>query len=317
MQPVYAIQLPADVDELTFVLKCIPFTKLGEVPENWDIPFKLVTVPAGTVVGFPVIEVTPPATEETPASPSAEAVPAPKVTMNLERIVPTDSNTVLYLRFNMENADPSLISIMPRNAYVIDSMGQQIRLIGSFVWQPFEHQVGSSFEFITESRPANGSLTVVVDQVVAYYMPLYTDPPQTTAEEMTFTFDAGENPQYGQKWDLNRTFTIASYDFEIVSAQAVTFEDVANNHNYIDGSQGYDYGYQFIVEADPSLELIAEMDIHGDEYQCWLTDVNKVETQPLTYTQLCKNGYPKRQVAVTIREMSITLTEDLKVEWKP
>ncbi|MBE0670769.1 MAG: DUF4179 domain-containing protein [Anaerolineales bacterium] len=317
MQPVYAIQLPADVDELTFVLKCIPFTKLGEVPENWDIPFKLVTVPAGTVVGFPVIEVTPPATEEAPASISTEVVSTPKVTMTLERIVPTDSNTVLYLRFNMENADPSLISIMPRNAYVIDSMGQQIRLIGSFVWQPFEHQVGSSFEFITESRPANGSLTVVVDQVVAYYMPLYTDPPQTTAEEMTFTFDAGKNPQYGQKWGLNRTFTIAGYDFEIVSAQAVTFEELPNHQNFIDGSQGYDYGYQFIVEANPALELIAEMDIHGDEYQCWLTDVNKVETQPLIYTQLCKNGYPEGQVAVTIREMSITLTEDLKVEWKP
>lgn len=317
MQPVYAVQLPVEVDELTFVLKCIPFTKLGEVPGNWEIPFKLVTVPAGTVVGFPVIEVTPPATEEVPASPSTEVVSAPKVTMTLERIVPTDSNTVLYMHFNMENPDPSLISIMPRSVYVIDSTGQQIRLIGSFVWQPFEHQVGSSFEFITESRPADGPFTVVADQVIAYYMPLYTDPPQMTAEEMTFTFDAGEDPQVGQKWDLNKTFTIAGYDFEIVSAQAVTFEELANRHNYIDGSQGYDYGYQFIVEADPALELIAEMDIHDDEAQCWLTDVNKAETQPLIYTQLCRNGYPKGEVAVTIREMSITLTEDLRVEWKP
>jgi hypothetical protein len=317
MQPVYALQLPADVDELTLVLKCIPFTKLGEVPGNWEIPFKLSTVPAGTVVGYPVIEVTPPADAETPASPSTEVDSTPNVMMSLERIVPTDSNTVLYMHFNMENADPSLISIMPRNAYVIDSLGRQIRLIGSFVWQPFEHQVGSSFEFITESRPANGSLTVVVDQVIAYYMPLYTDPPQMTAEEMTFTFNVGDNPQYGQKWDLNKTFTIAGYDFEIVSAEAVTFEDVAKNNNYIDGSQGYDYGYQFIVKAVPTLELIAEMDIRGDEYQCWLTDVHKVEAQPLIYTQLCRNGYPKGQVAVTIREMSITLNEVLKTEWKP
>ncbi|MBL8101226.1 MAG: DUF4179 domain-containing protein [Anaerolineales bacterium] len=317
MQPVYDAAVPSDVTQMTFALKCIPMARLGVLPENWELTFDLATVPAGTVVGEPVIEVPPVIPEEVPASPSTDVVSAPKVTMTLERIVPTDSNTVLYLHFNMENADPSLISIMPRSVYIIDSLGQQIRLIGSFVWQPFEHQVGSSFEFVTESKPASGPLTVVADQVIAYYMPLYTDPPQTTTEEMTFTFDAGENPQYGQKWDLNKTFSIAGYDFEIVSAQAVAFEDLPNRQNFIDGSQGYDYGYQFIVEADPALELIAEMDIHGDEAQCWLTDVNKVETQPLIYTQLCKNGYPKGQVAVTIREMSITLTEDFKVEWKP
>ncbi|MBL8076367.1 MAG: DUF4179 domain-containing protein [Anaerolineales bacterium] len=316
MQPVYEAAVPADVTQLTFALKCIPMARLGVIPENWELTFDLVTVPAGTVVGEPVIEV-PPATQETVASPSAEVVSAPKVTMTLERIVPTDSNTVLYLHFNMENADPSLISIMPRSVYVIDSMGQHIRLVGSFVWQPFEHQVGSSFEFISESRPADGPLTVVAEQVIAYYMPLYTDPPQMTTEEMTFTFDAGEDPQVGQKWGLNKTFTIAGYDFEIVSAQAVTFDDLPNRQSFIDGSQGYDYGYQFIVEADPALELTAEMDIHADEAQCWLSDVNKVETQPLLYTQLCRNGYPKGGVAVTIREMSITLNEDLQVEWKP
>lgn len=316
MTPVYKTSIPADVMEMTMILKCIPWARLGAVPENWEVPFKLISVPAGTVVGETVIDVVQP-TKEVSASSTTEPASSPKVAMTLERIVPTDSNTVLYVRFNMENADPSLISIMPKNVYVVDSMGQRIRLVGSFIWQPFEHQVGSSFEFVTESRPASGPLTVIADQVILYYMPLYTDPPQMTPEQMTFTFNAGDNPQYGQKWDLNKTFTIAGYDFEVVSAQAVTFDDVAKNHNYIDGSQGYNYGYQFIVEAAPDLELIAEMDIHGDEYQCWLTDVNKVEVEPLIYTQLCKNGYPRGQVAVTIREMSITLNDDLKAEWKP
>lgn len=319
MQPVYAIQLPADVDELTFVLKCIPFTKLGDVPENWEIPFKLVTVPAGEVVGYPVIDVTQPAaTEETPASSSTETVSAPKVTMTLERIVPTNTNTIIYLHFNMENADPSLISIIPEgsymNAYVIDSLGQKIPLRGNFVFQPFDHKVGSSFEYVTESKPAEGALTVVVDQVVAYYAPLYTDPPQATPDEMTFTFDVGENPQYGQKWDLNKTFTIAGFDFEIVSAQALTFSDI-ETPNFIDGSQGYDYGYQFTVEADPSLGLSVEMDIMRDN--CWLSDMRKIEPSPLLYTQLCKDGYPTGQISVTIRDMSITLNEEIQVEWLP
>jgi hypothetical protein len=268
------------VNELFFMLKCIPQARLGAAPENWEIYLELVDVPAGTIVGEPVIDVPPVPTEEAPASPSAEVDPAPKVTMTLERIIPTDSNTVLYLHFNAENADPSLISIMPQTAYVIDSLGQQIPLRGGFIWQPFEHPVGSAFEFVTESKPAVGPLTIVVDRVIAYYMPLYTDPPQAKVEDMQFTFDVGENPQYGQTWDLNKIFTIAGYEFEIATAQAVTFSDIATP-NYIDGSQGYDYGYQFVVEAAPSLGLSIEMDIRAD--QCWLTDVKEIEPSPALY----------------------------------
>lgn len=197
MQPVYEVSLPADMRELFFLLKCIPQARLGAVPENWEIYLELVDMPAGTPVGEPVIEVPPVLTEEAPASPSPEVAPAPKATMTLERIVPTDSNTVLYLRFDMDNADPSLISLMPHGAYIIDSLGKKIPLRGSFVWQPFEHKVGSAFEFVSESKPADGRLTIVVEQVIAYYMPLYTDPQQATPEEMTFSFDAGENPQHG------------------------------------------------------------------------------------------------------------------------
>lgn len=315
MQPVYDAVLSANVTLLTFVLDCIPQARLGVVPENWEIPLNLVEVPPGTVVGEPVIEVTQSvATEEVPASPSTETVPAPKVTMALERIVATDSNTVLFIHFNMENPDPSLISIMPQGAYVIDSLGQKIPMRGNFVWQPFEYKVGSAFEFVTEAKPADGPLTIVVDQVIAYYAPLYTDPPQAALEELTFTFDAGENPQYGQTWNLNEIFTIAGYEFEIASVQAVTFSDIETS-SFIDGSQGYEYGYQFTIEADPSLDMIVEMDImKGD---CWLYDIKKIEPSPLLYTQLCKDLYPNGQIPITIHEMSITLNDDLQAEWMP
>jgi hypothetical protein len=314
MQPVYETAVSADVNELFFMLKCIPQARLGTVPENWEIYLELVDVPAGTIVGEPVIDVPPALTDEAPTSSSAEVDPAPKVTMTLERIIPTVSNTVLYLHFNAENTDPSLISIMPQSAYVIDSLGQQIPLRGGFIWQPFEHKVGSAFEFVTESKPAAGPLTIIVDQVIAYYMPLYTDPPQAQVEAMQFTFDVGENPQYGQTWNLNKIFTIAGYEFEIATAQAVTFSDI-ETPNYIDGSQGYNYGYQFVVEAAPSFGLSIEMDIRADS--CWLTDVKKIDPSPLLYTQLCRDGYPTGQILVTIREMSVTMKDDLQVEWKP
>jgi hypothetical protein len=313
MKPVYDAAIPADVNEMTLVLKCIPWARLGAVPEHWEVPFKLVTVPAGTVVGEPVIEVTQPVAEK-PASSSITPASTPEVKMTLERIVPTDSAMVFYLNFDMVNRDPSLISIMPVSAHVVDSLGQQIPLRGSFIWQPFEHPLGSSFEFVSESKPADGPLTIVIEQTRSYYMPLYTDPPQATAEQLSFTFDAGADPQHGQKWVLNKVFTIAGYEFEIATAQAVTFSDI-ETPSYIDGSQGYDYGYQFTVESDPSLGLSVEMDINADT--CWLYDVKKIEPSPLLYTQLCRDGYPKGTVTITIRELSVTLEEDLQVEWAP
>lgn len=314
MTPVYEATLPADANRLTLILDCIPQARLGVIPEHWEIAFDLAPVPAGTIVGEPVIEVNQPVDEEPALATPVEAISVPQANMTLERIVPAGGNTVLYLIFNMENPDPSLISLMPQSAYVIDSLGQKIPLRGSFIWQPFEHKVGSAFEFVTESKPAAGALTVVVEQVVAYYMPLYVEPPQTTTEDMTFTFDAGENPQHGQTWALNKRFTIAGFDFEITSAKAVTFADI-QTPNYIDGSQGFDYGYQFNVTADPSLGLSVEMDIRAE--QCWLTDVKRDESSPLLYTQLCKGDYPKGAISVVIREMSITLKDDLQAEWNP
>ena len=314
MKPVYAVQVPADATELTMVLKCIPFTRLGDVPENWEVPFKLISVPAGTVVGEPVIEVTQPvATEEATASPSTKTDPAPKVTMTLERIVPTDSSTIIYLHFNVENADPSLMYLVPQNAYVVDSSGQQIHLRGNFTIEPHNHRVGASFEFMTEAKPADGALTVVVDQFLAYYRPMYVDPPLATPEEMTFTFDAGENPQYGQKWDVNKTFIIAGYSFEIASAQAINYADIAKVHDYVDGSQGYDFGYQFVIKADPSLGIA--MDIMREN--CGFSDEQNLGASPLLYTQLCRDGYPSGNVAVTISEVFITINEDVQVEWNP
>ncbi|HNM35554.1 MAG TPA: DUF4179 domain-containing protein [Anaerolineales bacterium] len=237
----------------------------------------------------------------------------PAIKMILEKVVPTDSSTIIYLHLNMENADPSLMYLVPQNAYVIDSSGQQIHTRGNFTIEPHNHRVGDSFEFVTEAKPADGALTVVVDQVIAYYRPMYVDPPLATPEEMTFTFDAGENPQYGQVWDLNKTFTIAGYSFEIVSAQAVNYADIEKVHNYVDGSQGYDFGYQFSIEIDPPLGIA--MDIIRDN--CGFSDEQNVGASPILYTQLCRDGYPSGNVAVTISEISITINEDVQVGWNP
>lgn len=323
MKPVYQANVPADVMEMTLVLKCIPWARLGAVPENWEVPIKLTSVPAETIVGEPVIEVEQPTIE---ASTEASAPHATEqaafhslvITMQLEKIVPMDSSTVFYFSMDMENEDPSLISIMPVRVYVLDSQGQKIQLIGNFPWQPFEYRAGSLFEYTSSAKPADGPLTVMVENAVAYYAPLYTDPPQATPEEMSFLFDAGPNPQHGQTWELNHEFEIAGYPLKILSARAVVWDDV-KDPNYVDGSQGYDYGYQFAVEFDPTLKMSVEMDIMSESPMCGLPigAPFQPESSSLLYTQLCRDMYPSRQVKVTIRELSVLIENTWQSTWQP
>jgi hypothetical protein len=323
MKPVYETKIPADVTELTLILKCIPDARRGAVPENWEVPFKLMTVPAGTVVGAPVIEVEQPTaapTLETFASTPTEepALPAPQVTMTLEKIVPMESAAIFYFSMDMENKDPSLISIMPVSAYVVDSQGQKIQLIGNFVLQPFEHRTGSLFQYTSQSKPANGPLTVVVENAVAYYAPMYVEPRQATPEEMSFMFDVGENPQYGQTWELNNEFVIAGYPLKVTSARAVTFEEI-RTPDFIDGSQGYHFGYEFALESDPTVKFNVWMDIMSESPSCWLS--NGASWVPsdstLLFTQLCREGYPNGVVKVTIGELSILLENTWQSTWTP
>ena len=323
MKPVYAVQVPADVTELTMVLKCIPFTRLGDVPENWEVSFKLKSVPAGTVVGEPVIDVQatemPIATAATLATDVASVVPIRDVKVTLTRVVPMDSATVFYLSLDMESNDPSLISIMPMSVYVVDSLGQKERMRGNFVWQPFEHRVGSEFEFVTQSKPAAGQLTIIVENAVAYYAPMYVDPPQATPEEMSFTFDAGAAPQPGQTWSLDSAFTIAGYPLKVTSARATTYAEYKVQAPDFPESQGYEYGYDFSVETDPSVNMQVAMDIMSENPICGIDNSNPFAayTSSLHFIQLCREKYPAGIVRVNIRELAVLMENSWQVIWQP
>jgi hypothetical protein len=241
------------------------------------------------------------------ASAVVTAAPTLPVIMKVERIVPLESGTLYYISMNPETPDPSLISIMPERAYLLDSLGQKIELRGGYMWQPFEHRVGSQFEFLAQTRPAEGPVTVVVDNAVAVYAPMYTDPPQATPEEMSFTFNAGENPGPGQTWELNKEFNVAGYPVKIHSAQATTYAELKSKYPDMYDSQGFEYGYDFLVDGSPSRKMQVEMDIISESPVC--APMNMTMIIPVTsshhYTILCREAFPKGDVRVNIRELSV------------
>ena len=335
MKPVYAATVPASVTKMTLVLDCIPWARRGVVPEGWSVPFELESIPAGTLVGAPVIEIQPtvfvPTEKPTvQASASTESLLTRPVSMTLKRVVPLDSSTVVYFSLDMENKDPSLVSIMPLTVYAIDSQGQKTQMRGNFTWQPFEHRAGSEFEFVTQSKPPAGPLTIVVEKAVAYYAPLHVESPQARPADMEFIFDAGENPQPGQSWSLDRTINIAGYPIRVTSARVTTYEEVAaqnppppgyfdsQGHQYFE-SQGFLYGYDFTLETDPSVKMLVEMDIMSETPVCGLSNPTSIEPQSssIHYAKLCRDEYPKGNVKVQIWQLAVLLENTWQSTWNP
>ena len=84
-------------------------------------------------------------------------------------------------------------------------------------------------------------------------------------------------------------------------------------------SQGHEYGCDFAVEADPSVKLHAEMDIMSESPKCYLTNATSLVPQNSSfhYVQLCRDTYPKGNVRVTIRELSVLMENAWQVVWNP
>jgi hypothetical protein len=133
---------------------------------------------------------------------------------------------------------------------------------------------------------------------------------------MSFSFDAGANPQHGQVWDLNHEFEIADYPLKIISAKAVTWDDV-KRPDFILGSYGFEHGYQFTVESDSSVKMSVEMDIMSESPVCVKTEGVPFppESSSLLYTQLCRDTYPSGDVRVMIRELSVLLEDTWQAVW--
>jgi hypothetical protein len=83
-------------------------------------------------------------------------------------------------------------------------------------------------------------------------------------------------------------------------------------------SEGFDYGYDFTVEADPSVKMQTWLDILSESPMCGpgLKDSNLPASSTFHSMPLCK-GYPTGNVRVTIMELSVLVENNWRVVWAP
>jgi len=211
--------IPADVNEAVFVLPCIFNTLPGTVPRNWELPLRFVpTPPELTVIPVTIMPV---------SSPAATVNGVSANPLRLTNALDVGDSFVLMGEF-----DPELLGEKQDNSWwwvkstnIMDANGTLLPNMAS-----------SDFEFPTPTTP---TAETWIHQVKKNFVPPLTITYETEhiipvglEEQTEFEFDAGQNPQAGNEWVVNKDFKMGGYNIRLIS--------ISSSPN----------GYSFQFEAD-------------------------------------------------------------------
>lgn len=205
--------IPADIQEVTFVMPCIQFSLVGIAPENWELPLRFKPAPPD-MTSFPVIEIsTPTAPAVTDTAQATPASDSASITLSLDRAVQMDDGYLIYASIHWQGESLYSIDVPePENTvHLLDASGQA--MLFEYIYD--EHtgmqveQRQTVLAIKTAPVQSSGPLTIVVDTVSA-------DQPA----EATFTFDPGSDPEPGQTWQLNQNVQVGEYSLRVLSALA-------------------------------------------------------------------------------------------------
>ncbi|MBL8076699.1 MAG: DUF4179 domain-containing protein [Anaerolineales bacterium] len=205
MRLIYA-PLPANVQDVTLLIPCIQGA--GHVtlplPENWELPIRFIPAPADMTV-FSVTELTP--------SPAAEANVV-KNPLTITKVIETNDSYILtgelLVPLPLGQSDSGVYGLR-----ITDGNGKDVSFEG------FPQDIGMP----TPTSPNAEVWSVKFDK--GFVPPIqitYTKQyilADSSLETIEFDFDAGDDPQKVQAWQLDREFTLADRTFTLNSVSAL------------------------------------------------------------------------------------------------
>ncbi|MGD8456759.1 MAG: hypothetical protein PVF83_10265 [Anaerolineales bacterium] len=232
-----ALEFPpvtSGVEELTLELPSLAAMPRGAAPEDWSIPLKFR--PATESDFLPVIEyIETPAPTQLASETPAQIPYTYGITLALDKIADLPDGYVLYGSITW--ADPVIqqYGIMEMITGIKDADGVEI-----------------PFEYIAPEKYAQpGELRVYW----AYKVSKDFTPPLNLSFVMTaslpadggsFSFDPGDNPLLGQKWDINQDVTVNGQVIHVLTAE----------------QSGSEPGYlQFTMQSDSNIVGAIVMDL--------------------------------------------------------
>jgi len=247
-QSVTYSSIPADVNNVTLTFPCI--LPEGTGPENWHISLHLSRAPqdyatpaieigVASVASNPTFVVPPTPTTDmrifTPESPDtlpATSTPAPNGSgLFLDKVIELPDSYILAGNFTDAGDLPGALEINldPHEdlPHIEDGAGNPVTFKVREDIQSENMQGGDRYWAYEIAKPVQGPLTITLDQVTIAMF--YT---------FEFTFDAGANPQTGQKWELNLPIRLGSYEYIMDSVEAIENGYLFKYHSGTDVPEG-------------------------------------------------------------------------------
>ena len=240
--------IPAGVDQVTFALDCV--LPEGTGPEDWRILLRLVRAPenyatpavelnATFVASGPKYDTPPTPTLETdltpmqydPSSPNTPT-PVPNGSgLYLEQVIELPNSYILVGNFK-DTGD------MPGYMLATDSAYDYLPSIEDTKGNPVQFKVrddirpavnwGNTYYWAYEiEKPVKGPLKITLDEIDI-----------NTSDTIRFDFDAGPNPQPGQKWQLDLPLHLGRYDYVMDTAEMLENGYLFRFHSGTDVPEG-------------------------------------------------------------------------------
>ena len=223
--------IPVDVDRVTFALHCVLPEGIG--PEDWKIPLSLVRAPEdyatpAVELGVTFVASGPNFAPESTATLETASSPQPTIStpsaslpyesgLYLDKVIELPNSYILVGNFTDAGDLPGGMEVnsnpfedLPR---IEDGQGNLILfkvrddIQPATTWsdqywvRPWAYEIPKSIQ---------GPMTITLDQIHIGVT--------NTAQ---FHFDAGSNPQIGQKWEINLPIRLGPYEYVIDSVEMV------------------------------------------------------------------------------------------------
>jgi len=247
-QSVTYSSIPDDVNDITLIFPCI--LPEGTGPENWHISLHLSPAPknyatpaveigATFVASNPTFVVLP-----TPTTDMRIFTPEPLDTLSptstpvangsglyLEKVIELPNSYILVGNFTDAGDLPGALEINldPHEDLPLmeDGSGNPITFKVRKDIQPENMLGGVRYWAYEIAKPVQGPLTITLDQVnIAMFY------------KFEFQFDAGANPQIGQKWELNLPVHLGKYEYVMDTVEVIENGYLFKYHSGTDAPKG-------------------------------------------------------------------------------
>lgn len=205
--------VPANMNEVTVSLPCVPGVRREEGPQNWKLKLNFVTAPDDYEM-LPVIPLATPIQEQDPA---ATPTTLHGVMLRAENLVELEDGYLIQGSVDWTQSEVAEIYFNESMLSVTDANGDSVLVepIYNDLSMQGEDRRIATWSLQTNRKDLAGPLAVHLNDLIIPY----------SFEKPRFILDFGDQPQDGRTWELDQVLPIGEYRVTVLSAQFTAFPD--------------------------------------------------------------------------------------------